>query len=119
MIGQITRTILLLAAAVTARLWFNEETVKRDVRGGVSLKAVYPPGVVKNLGDDGEITASLGNFGHIQYGTTVTANVVHPHENPTGCTEFKKFFAKNQMVLVDAGECPVTTKVRNIENAGG
>ena len=84
-----TRTILvLLSAAASARITFNEETIKRDVRGGVSLKAVYPPDVVKELGDDGQITASLGNFGHIQYGTTVTANVVYPHQNPDGCTPF-------------------------------
>lgn len=89
MIGQITRTILvLLSAAASARMTFNEETIKRDVRGGVSLKAVYPPDVVKELGDDGQITTSLGNFGHIQYGTTVTANVVYPHQNPDGCTPF-------------------------------
>lgn len=32
---------------------------------------------------------------------------------------FTKFFDTNSMVLVDAGGCPVTTKVRNIEKAGG
>lgn len=47
--------------------------------------------------------------------------LVYP-ENITesnGCTPFKKFFKKNSLVLVDAGGCPITTKVRNIENAGG
>jgi len=32
---------------------------------------------------------------------------------------FNKFFEQNAMVLVEAGGCPVTTKVRNIEKAGG
>jgi hypothetical protein len=40
-------------------------------------------------------------------------------ENNWGCKPFKKFFDSNSMVLVDAGKCPVTEKVRNIEKAGG
>lgn len=42
-----------------------------------------------------------------------------PEKNPQGCQPFIKFFQPNTMVLVNAGGCPVTQKVRNIEKAGG
>jgi hypothetical protein len=61
----------------------------------------------------------MGNFGHIQYGTTINANLVYSDKNKNGCAAYKKFFSSNSMVLVDAGGCPITQKVRNIENAGG
>ena len=32
---------------------------------------------------------------------------------------YDKHFSKQGLVLVFAGGCPITTKVRNIENAGG
>jgi hypothetical protein len=65
------------------------------------------------------MTTMLGNFGHIQYGTTINAVLVYREDNTHGCEDFTKFFEANQMVLVQAGSCPVTTKVRNIEKAGG
>jgi hypothetical protein len=44
---------------------------------------------------------------------------MYPEKNRQGCEPFKRFFEPNTMVMVDAGGCPVTTKVRNIERAGG
>ena len=88
----------------------------KDVRGGTSLKVIYPPCLADLLD---EIPVSLGNFGHIQYGTVLKATLVTPEENTNGCSSFSKFFPPNSMVLVDSGGCPITTKVRNIEIAGG
>lgn len=45
--------------------------------------------------------------------------LVYPERNTNACKPFKKFFSTNAMVLVDAGGCTVTEKVRNIERAGG
>ena len=63
---------------------------------------------------------SLGNFGHLKYGSSFMTEVIYPEhkEEQNGCQPFKHFFEKNVTVLVDAGACPITTKVRNIENAG-
>ena len=90
-----------------------------DVRGGVQLTATYPPALVDALGNNGEITSKLGNFGHINYGTSMHVSLVHPPKNPKGCSRFKRTFSPNTMVMVEAGGCPITTKVRNIEQAGG
>jgi hypothetical protein len=79
----------------------------------------YPPNLVDTIGNKGQIQTKLGNFGHIQYGTTLTAMLVFPGHNTQGCQTFNKFFEQNAMILVEAGGCPVTTKVRNIEKAGG
>jgi hypothetical protein len=89
-----------------------------DVRGGASLQVIHPPELAKKVGN-GFIEVSLGNFGDIVYGTSVTGNVHIPEENKKGCEPFAAPFPNNVMVLVQAGHCPITTKVRYVEQAGG
>ena len=79
----------------------------------------YPPNLVDLVGSKGLIKSSLGNFGHIQYGTTVTGQLRYDYNNTQGCVPFDKHFNGTGFILVFAGGCPITTKVRNIENAGG
>jgi ribosomal protein L14 len=86
----------------------------KEVRGGATLSVSYPPDVISALGSK-DIPVSLGNFGHIQYGSTIHASLVRPLNNTKACDTFETFFGKNSIVLVDAGDCPITTKVRHIE----
>ena len=90
-----------------------------DVRGGSKLSVTYPPNLVDLIGSQGHIKSSLGNFGHIQYGTNIVGQLKYDSSNTQGCTPFNKTFSNQGLILVFAGGCPVTTKVRNIENAGG
>ena len=63
---------------------------------------------------------SLGNFGHIQYGTTIGSHLTYDATNIQGCLPFESYFPHGKkIVLVEAGGCPITQKVRNIEAAGG
>lgn len=78
----------------------------------------HPIELVDKLGG-GNVAVSLGNFGHIQYGTTINAQLYRPDHNEKACKKFDTFFPANSMVLVDAGKCPITQKVRHIEQAGG
>lgn len=115
---MITRLFATVITIVSATTKYDEKTPIIDVRGGTTLKVTYPPNVVDSL-NGGNLNVILGNFGHIQYGSTITATMMYPDKNHDGCLPFKKAFTSNSIVLVDAGSCPVTTKVRNIEKAGG
>lgn len=109
--------ILILSAAFAQE---NEQLIK-DVRGGAKLFVTYPPSL-KDLvgGGSGLMKSSLGNFGHIQYGTTIGSHLNYDANNTQGCDPFISTFPTGQkIVLVEAGGCPVTQKVRNIEAAGG
>lgn len=86
---------------------------------GATLRVTHPPDLISHFGFSGTVRTSLGNFGHITYGTTMLAPLVHPDHNQNGCEPFLTFFEERCFVLVDAGDCPITTKVRHIENAGG
>lgn len=57
-------------AALVCQYTIAQQTVK-DVRGGASLQVTYPLDLVDSLGDNGSVKVSLGNFGHIQYGTSI------------------------------------------------
>jgi len=118
MIKNICNSILA-SIALAGSTRFDENAVIEDVRGGVQLTASYPPSLIEALGHNGQIAAKLGNFGHITYGSSMHVSYFYPSENRKGCLPFAKAFPQNSMVLVDAGACPVTTKVRNIEQAGG
>lgn len=37
------------------------------------LQVLHPKELKTKLGDDGKIRSSLGNFGHLQYGTSVVS----------------------------------------------
>jgi hypothetical protein len=78
-----------------------------DSRGGATLKITHPPGV-KSMFKDGRVKASLGNFGHIQYGSTLIAALMHPTDNSNGCDVFPSFFQHKAIILVDAGGCTIT-----------
>lgn len=119
MIQRFCNTLLLSTAALAGSTRFDENAVIEDVRGGVVLTATYPPALVEALGYNAEIETKLGNFGHINYGSSMHVTYQHRDKNPKGCSPFKVAFPANSMVLVDAGGCAVTTKVRNIEQAGG
>ena len=108
-------SILLLSGVFGGSTRYDENAKIEDVRGGVELTVTYPPTLVSLLDSSGQIKAKLGNFGHIQYGTAMHVEFFYPQANPSGCTSFLKSFKQNSIVMVDAGGCPVTTKVRNIE----
>mmetsp|Transcript_30258 Transcript_30258/g.40211 ORF Transcript_30258/g.40211 Transcript_30258/m.40211 type:complete len:126 (+) Transcript_30258:137-514(+) len=76
----------------------------------------------------------MGNFGHLDYGSSILGQVVIPVSNTDGCLPFgtEMFDKKGQealfqdkvalelaIILVDVGNCSVVTKVRNIEKVGG
>ena len=123
MIRTVLLTLSSMFFAVSAQFKKSSDYVftnsVEDIRGGASLRVTYPPSLVQTLGPGGLLKSSLGNFGHIQYGSTISAHLTYSPENVRGCEPFNNYFEKNRMVLVQAGECPITTKVRNIEKAGG
>ena len=92
------------------------------------LKVVYPRSLKKQF-KDGEISAGLGNFGHLIYGQIQTGRLHYPAENRDGCHQFKESDFRNDMmfdeeddmnpiILIDRGNCPFVRKVRHIEEAG-
>ena len=105
------KIILVLLQVVFAA---NYDQPIVDVRGGTSLRVTYPPSLITLLGNDGKINVMLGNFGQIQYGSTINANLVRPKDQ-NGCKPFDEFFPSKSMIIVDAGECSITTKARHIE----
>eukprot|EP00347_Sterkiella_histriomuscorum_P000300 403376411 len=83
--------------------------------------------------DEGYIKSSLGNFGHIQYGSTILGQVIYPENNKQGCLPFSKDDFKQlngsdhsnldhsqikPIIMVDRGLCTFVKKVRNIEDFG-
>lgn len=112
--------ILMSAFVVLADLKAVTQTRERRTtsfdpskRSGTKLKITHPSSLA-NKYVDGLIKSSLGNFGHIKYGQTIHANVYYPEDNQNGCKPFSSMFSQRFMVLVDAGKCTITTKVRNI-----
>ena len=104
--------------AMLLALAYAGTSITKDTRGGATLKVTHPPKLVSSF-NLGEVKNSLGNFGHIQYGSTILAPLHYPETNKDGCEPFEAFFDQRYIVMVDAGDCPITTKVRNIEHAGG
>ena len=94
-----------------------------------SLKVMTPKSLVDKIHQNGEIASSLGNFGHIQYGTSLNAPVYYPTTCTDGCCDlrdestiagFLETEANRGIIMVDrrGGDCSFIDKVRNIENAG-
>lgn len=114
--------LLLCLAQAQIMEQFHPKKIK-DIRGGSKLIVTYPPNLVDLLGyyagSKGNIKASLGNFGHIQYGTNIVGQLKYDPSNTQGCTPFNNTFSNQGLILVFAGGCTLTAKVRNIENAGG
>lgn len=52
------------------------------------LKVMSPVSLAQTIGNDGDIKASLGNFGHLNYGATQIGRVVMPKNNSYGCQPF-------------------------------
>jgi hypothetical protein len=82
-----------------------------------------PPDLKTSLGNEGEIFASMADFGHIPYGHTIVGQVVHISKNEYGWYSFantlKDFDDPTPIVIVKRGECSFVQKVRNIEHGGG
>ena len=107
------------------------------------LKVIQPSTLVAAMEDgSGTIEASLGNFGHIMYGSTIIGSVLVPKrwdpENPGpvnnyGCEplswgDFPDLYSTNTeeergalmlFIMLDRGQCSNVVKVRNVENFGG
>lgn len=116
---MIKKFVALLLTSVLSKSTKQAITTVKETRGGSTLKITYPPSLAQKFGKTGFIHTSLGNFGHIQYGTTITSQLYFDKENPTGCQSYSKPFQEKKMVLVLDGDCPITQKVRNIEQSGG
>ena len=41
-----------------------------------SLQVLHPKDLKKELGDSGLVRSSLGNFGHIQYGSSIVSGMI-------------------------------------------
>jgi hypothetical protein len=112
--------LLLIFMASYAQQEYRDQSKIKDVRGGAKLHVTYPPSLKEALGGTGQLKVSLGNFGHIQYGTTIGSHLTYNATNIQGCLPFESYFPHgHKIVLVEAGGCPITQKVRNIEAAGG
>lgn len=91
-----------------------------------SIQVMHPKDLKKKLKNDGYIKASLGNFGHIMYGSSILGRVYYPLNNTDGCRPYRNedfpasFFADeesdlNPIIMADRGNCTFVSKVRNIE----
>ena len=90
----------------------------------------------------GTIESSLGNFGHIMYGSTIIGSVITPTSwdpeqpdlaNNFGCQplnwgDFPSLYSTDTQeenrslslfIMLDRGQCANVVKVRNVENFGG
>ena len=103
-----------------------------DKLGGVTLKLVYPSdqGSKEFLESDvaGNFEAHLANFGHYQFGSSITAPVYMLTDykdacepigliEETGANQLR--YTKDGFILIEAGGCSFETKARNIERFGG
>lgn len=94
-----------------------------------SIQVMHPKDLKKKLKNDGFIKTSLGNFGHIMYGSSILGRVYYPLNNTDGCRPYRNedfppsFFADeesdlNPIIMADRGNCSFVSKVRNIERQG-
>ncbi len=101
--------LTLILTAAFAQQEYRQESQIKDVRGGARLHVTYPPSVKEAFGTTGQLKVSLGNFGHIQYGTTIGSHLTYDATNVQGCLPFESYFPHGQkIVLVEAGGCPIT-----------
>lgn len=94
------------------------------------LSVVSPPSVAHQLkSKDSTVTATLGNFGHIQYGASFIGKVIYPYKtkhNVHGCKPFtwEDFGGQDQIsssffVMVErGGNCNNPTKVKHAQDFG-
>jgi len=78
---------------------------------------MHPVDLKQSIGNDGNMASSLGNFGHINYGSTIIGRVHYPVSNRNGCQEFDAdvdfsndiLFNEeddmNPIIMVDRGDC--------------
>lgn len=96
-----------------------------------SIQIMHPKELKQKLGTrgDGQIKASLGNFGHILYGSSILGQLIYPKRNTDGCRDFSgdDFFTDifgqssselQPVIMVDRGTCSFVAKVRNLEKLG-
>ena len=98
---------------------------------------MHPKQLKNKLKNDGVIKSSLGNFGHIIYGSSIVSDkkvtiqlgkLIYPISNTDGCRDFANtdlpadFFnstdQETPIIMVDRGVCSFVQKVRNIEKVG-
>ena len=104
-----------------------------DKLGGVKLQLVYPTiQTAKELTEfdvdmGGYLEAHLANFGHYQFGSSITAPVYRLRDATSACepistNEIQLAQAAlenyNGFILADAGGCSYETKARTIEQLG-
>lgn len=75
--------------------------------------------------------STLGNFGHINYGTTIKGRVHYPLENKDGCLPFNAAHFNGEhlkegkaqkhlpIIMVDRGQCHFVVKAVNVQKFGG
>ena len=103
-----------------------------DKLGGVTLKLVYPSdqGSKEFLESDeaGKFEAHLANFGHYQFGSSITAPVYMLTVSKNACEPIGSIEEaqanelrqnKNGFILIEADGCSFETKARNTERFGG
>jgi len=93
---------------------------------------IHPISLKEEIGEheDGEIYATMGNFGHLEYGSSILGQVFLPNNNTFGCEPFteamfdadarealfyNKVVVELPVILIDRGECTFVTKTRNVE----
>ena len=104
------------------------------------VKIIHPTALVESISnynhdngvwEDGLLRASLGNFGEINYGTTIRGRVHYPITNQDGCTPFEPTHFNGEhlrrsaeegsspIIMVDRGVCKFVEKARHIQDFGG
>ena len=53
-----------------------------------SIQVMHPKDLKKKLKNDGFVKSSLGNFGHIIYGSSILGRVYYPLNNTDACRAF-------------------------------
>ena len=76
------------------------------------------------------MNVSLGNYGHLSYGTSFNAKMFYPIKNQEGCKEFTDedfddedrddpLLKSRPCIIVKRGGCKFVTKSLNIQKYGG
>ena len=80
MIGKFAILVAILQSVMSSSskdsYVYDLEKPITDVRGGVALKVTYPTEVQNAIGNKGSMDVILGNFGHIQYGTSIQGELI-------------------------------------------
>ena len=105
-----------------------------------TLKVIHPYSLIKEFSElkssgfleKGPLITSVGNFGHIDYGTSVMGLLHYPVNNTNGCLPFEdnqfnttisqlhaKDHSHKPIIMVDRGQCHFVLKAQHAEAFGG